>query len=76
MIGDNDFAMNVCAVRPRRGSHSHVGRVKVDGHLNPQTNATMHGSGVIKPNVQDDHHDDLDGHGGLDGQGGQDSQRS
>jgi hypothetical protein len=35
----------------------------------------MREPGVIKPNVQDGHHGDLDGHEGLDGQGGQDGQR-
>jgi hypothetical protein len=35
----------------------------------------MRESGVNKPNIQDGHHDDLDGHRDLDGQGGQEGQR-
>jgi hypothetical protein len=54
----------------------HVDQVKADDHLNRQLDAAMRESGVIKPNIQDGQHDDLDGHGDLGGQGGQDSQRS
>jgi hypothetical protein len=49
---------------------------KADGHLNPRENAAMRESSVIKPNIQDGQHYDLDGHRDLDGQGGQGSQRS
>ena len=53
----------------------HAAQLEANGHLNPQVGAAMRESGVLKPNIQDGHHDDLDGHGGLDGQDGQDGQR-
>jgi hypothetical protein len=46
------------------------------GHLDPANDTRVPGSGLCKPDVQDGHHDDLDGHEILDGQGGQDGHRS
>lgn len=53
----------------------HAGQVKTGDHLDPQEGTATREFGLSKPNIQDDHHNDLDGHEYLDGQGGQDGQR-
>ena len=49
----------------------HANQVKTGDHLDPQEDAAAREVGLTKPNIQDGHHNDLDGHEDLDGQGGQ-----
>jgi hypothetical protein len=53
----------------------HTDQQKNVGHLNPENEEGVQESGLDKPDVQDGHHNELDGHDDLDGQDGQDSQR-
>jgi hypothetical protein len=60
------------AIKNDKGGRA--GQEKNVGHLNPENGTGTQESG-FKPDVQDGHHDELDGHDYLDGQDGQDSQR-
>jgi hypothetical protein len=69
------WKLPIAGLVTRKDKDGHADQVKMVGHLYPQENAAMRESGVIKSNVKDGQHDDLDGHGDLGGQGGQGGQR-
>jgi AAA domain len=53
----------------------HTDQQKNVGQLNPENGMETQEFGLDKPDVQDDHHNELGGHEDLHGQDGQDSQR-